>query len=191
MSDSRRLRPSVRGGPRGLILLGLVVVAGGSLALVSVLLVGGLWRGLSCDTAFVLAKPVEVTVAAEAIRDSGATPHEVWFRTGETHGATYGASAEDIVGRLDGEETRFGPTQITGFRLKGLVRVESLGPLAFSTKYSLVVDRWTVLTLPYLEGDPPLRVLKTLGICGPSDPRAASRLAPYVSTVVPGAFWRD
>lgn len=152
--------------------LGLTVrVLGGSVLLAGLFLVAAaVWasKPAACHTAFVLEQPVEVGLALEAIEESGATPVEVWLKSAEgVSGGVYGEdlSIREIAEQIEATESRFGHTRITAFRLQGIVPNESVGPLASSIQYRVVVHRSAVLTAPYLQGDPPIEMVETFGSC--------------------------
>jgi hypothetical protein len=132
--------------------------------------VAAMWasKPAPCHTAFVLEHPVEVGLALEAIEESGATPVTVWLKSAEgVSGGVYGEdlSQREIAEQIEETESRFGHTSISAFRLQGVVPEESLGPLASSIQYRVVVHRSAVLTAPYLQGDPPIRIVETFGSC--------------------------
>jgi hypothetical protein len=120
-----------------------------------------------CHTAFVLEQPVEPSVALNAIEASEAAPVTVWHQSAQGAGGVYGEdlSFQEISESLEHTESRLGPPRITGFRVKGIVDVESLGSLASSIQYRLVVHQSAVVTAPYLEGDPPINIVETFGTC--------------------------
>jgi hypothetical protein len=120
-----------------------------------------------CHTAFVLERPVELSIALDAIEESEAVPVTVWHQSSQGAGGVYGEdlSFQEITEGLEVAESRFGHTRITALRLKGIVDVESLGSLASSIQYRLVVHQSAVVTAPYLEGDPPISIVETFGTC--------------------------
>lgn len=141
------------------------LLAGTLLALVSVLVGAAVlwdsWTG-SCHTWFLLSRPIEAEAVADGIRNSGAQPHEYWHEgPGERRGGILAGSLmiDDVVDRyLPGH-------QIVAFRLKGIVDVESLGPLASSVVGQRIVHATAVLTSPDLNADPPVHVVKSFGTC--------------------------
>ena len=121
-----------------------------------------------CHTAFVLEQPVELSVALNAIEESEAVPVTVWHKSAQgTAGGVYGEdlSFQEITASYEEAESRVGHPRITGFRLRGIVDLESLGSLASSIQYRLVVHQSAVVTAPYLEGDPPISIAETFGTC--------------------------
>jgi hypothetical protein len=74
-------------------------------------------------------------------------------------------SFQEITEGLEASESRLGHPRITGFRVKGIVDVESLGSLASSIQYRLVVHQTAVVTAPHLEGIPPINIVETFGTC--------------------------
>ncbi|HEV8571803.1 MAG TPA: hypothetical protein VGR49_01980 [Actinomycetota bacterium] len=149
----------------------LMALSGAAVLLVAVVAVSAtFWASSStpCHTAFVLEQPVEVSVALNAIEDSEAVPVTVWLKSAQgTSGGVYGEdlSIQEITGEIEATESRFGHTRITAFRLKGIVGVESLGSLASSIQYQLVVHQSAVVTAPDLKGDPPIHIVKAFGSC--------------------------
>jgi hypothetical protein len=115
----------------------------------------------------VLEQPVEISVALNAIEDS-AVPVTLWHKSAQgTSGGVYGEdlSIQEITESFDATESRFGHTRVTAFRLKGIVDAESLGSLASSIQYRLVVHQSAVVTAPDLNGDPPIHIVETFGTC--------------------------
>jgi hypothetical protein len=121
----------------------------------------------NCHTAFVLEQPVEPSVALDAIEESEAAPVTVWHQSAQGAGGVYGEdlSFQEIAEGIERSESRHGRARVTAFRLKGIVDAESLGSLASSIQYRLVVHQSAVLTAPYLEGNPPINIVETFGTC--------------------------
>lgn len=127
---------------------------------------------MPCHTAFVLKEPLEIGVVAEGIRNSDAEPVEFFHRREGSSGQmqTDGMTIDEVVyryesipaGRITGAS---GPRRITAFRVRGVVSVQSLGPLASSVRERLVIHQTAVLTAPNLSGDPPVHVVKSFGTC--------------------------